>query len=282
MTRSGSAITFLGPDGAGKSTIARAVRQRLADDGRPVRILSRRDYLRAQPTGHVADTNRALYDAGLRSLYSLAEAAHGTALGTLLPAPPADLRDSALEKRLDAAPIATNDAQAITAAALCEIAGSLFYYASVIHPELEQGMIVIEETHPLKMVSKLCLLAQRTARHDSHARAAATVLRSAAMVLRPNEARAVPVLVRCSPHRAYDRLIAQRGALGGLEHHGAAGSGRGKDAYLDLQTRLMEALEEVAAPWRCVVVSSDEEDQDSSVKRAVDAILADPRMAHLA
>ncbi|MEV7465388.1 hypothetical protein ACWD48_11850 [Streptomyces sp. NPDC002519] len=282
MTRSGSAITFLGPDGAGKSTIARAVRQRLTDEGKPVRILSRRDYLRAQPTGHVADTNRALYDAGLRSLYSLAEAADGTALGTLLPSPPADLRDRALEEQLDASQITANNPQAITAAALCEIAGSLMYYTSVVHPELDAGTVVIEETHPLKMVSKLCLLAQRTARHDSHARAAATVLRSAAMVLRPDEARTIPVLVRCSPHRAYDRLIGQRGALGGLEHHGAAGSGRGKDAYLDLQTRLVEAFEEVAAPWRCVIVTSDDEDQESSVKRAVDAILADPRMAHLA
>jgi hypothetical protein len=72
----------------------------------------------------------------------------------------------------------------------------------------------------------------------------------------------------CSPHRAYDRLISKRGGLGGLEHHGAAGSTRGRDAYMDLQTRLVDVFEELVAPWRCVVVSADDEEEDSSVKRA--------------
>ncbi|MER8119061.1 hypothetical protein [Streptomyces sp. NPDC094031] len=278
----GSAISFLGVDGSGKSTIARALCKELAAAGRKVRILSRRDYLRDQPQGHVADVNRALYDAGLRSLYSFARTDEGQVLGEWLPGPSEDLRASALEQKLNAARISANDPQAITAAALSEIAGSLVYYTSVVRPELDRGTVVIEETHPLKMVTKLCLIASQTASDEGHGRAAVTALRSATMVLAPDPFRDVPVLVRCDPQRAYDRLITARGGLGVLEHHGLAGRGTGREAYMDLMVRVQEAFEDVAQSWRCVVVDSDDEDQDRSVKRAVETILADPRTAHLA
>ncbi|MFJ4741161.1 hypothetical protein [Streptomyces sp. NPDC088775] len=276
----GSSISFLGVDGSGKSTIARALREKLAAADRKVRILSRRDYLREQPSGHVADVNRTLYDAGLRSLYSFARTDKGQALGELLPGPPGDLRSSALEQKLNAVRISA-DSQAITAAALSEIAGSLVYYASVVRPELDRGTVVIEETHPLKTVTKLCLLASQIASDERHGRAAVTALRSATMILAPDPFRDVPVLVRCDPQRAYDRLIAARGGLGVLEHHGLAGRGTGREAYLDLMTRVQEAFEDVAQSWRCVVVDSDDESRYRSVKRAVETILADPRTAHL-
>lgn len=278
----GSSISFLGVDGSGKSTIARALREELAAADRKVRILSQRDYLREQPSGHVADVNRTLYDAGLRSLYSFARTDQGQALWKLLPGPPGDLRSSALEQKLNAARTSANDSQAITAAALSEIAGSLVYYVSVVRSELDRGTVVIEETHPLKMVTKLCLLASQIASDQRHRRAAVTALRSATMISAPDPFRDVPTLVRCDPQRAYDRLIAARGGLGVLEHHELAGRGTGREAYLDLMMRVQEAFEDVAQSWRCVVVDSDDEYRDRSVKRAVETILADPRTAHLA
>ncbi|MFF9785716.1 hypothetical protein [Streptomyces nigrescens] len=278
----GSTISFLGVDGSGKSTIAEALYKQLAAAGRDTRLLSRRDYLRGQPQGHVADANRAFYDAGLRALYSFARTDDDRALGELFPAPPGDLRDGALEEELNSARITTNDPQAITAAALAEIGGRLVYYASVVRPELDRGTVLIEETHPLKMVTKLCLVASQITSDEHHARAAVTALRSATMVLAPDPFRDVPVLVRCDPQRTYERLIASRGGLGVLEHHGLAGRGTGREAYLDLMVRVQEAFEDVAQNWRCVVVNNDDGDQDRSVKRAAEAILADPRMARLA
>ncbi|MCL7376989.1 hypothetical protein [Streptomyces sp. 35G-GA-8] len=274
----GLIISFLGMDGVGKSTIARALHHRLRADGHRVRLLSRRDYLLSQPEGATGDAHRALYDASLRSLYSFATTTDGACLGEVFPGPAGDLRNEVLEKTLNTAAIGTNDPRTLTAAALCEIAGALAYRVSIVEPELARGTVVLEETDPFKMIAKLCLFAQHSLQEEDPAhQAAVAVLRSATTVLRP-AAGHVPVLVRCDPHRAYERRMKQRGALGALEHYGPVGGGTGRAAYIDLQARSQDAFDALADDWGCVVVPASTGKQ-SAVASAVGAILADARIA---
>ncbi|MFE0045218.1 hypothetical protein [Streptomyces albireticuli] len=283
----GRLISFLGVDGVGKSTLAAALHDRLVGAGHRVVSTSRRAYLKAHggpfpspvaAAAAVTDWNRTLYDGALRSLYTMATGPEGESVGTLFPPPHGDLRDEVLEKSLGGAGVAANRPEALFAAALAEMAGALAWHTGVVLPEVARGTVVIEETHPYKMVTKLCVLAQR-AKGTSAVPEGVALLRAAALLLGPGPL-TLPVLLSCDVGDAYDRRVAQYGELGALEHYQLAGGGTDRDAYLDLQSRSQAAFEAAAALWQIPELRM-ERGEEAAVAAALDSLLAHERLAHL-
>ncbi|MDH6130540.1 hypothetical protein [Kitasatospora sp. GP82] len=276
----GRIITLLGIDGSGKDTVAEALKRRL--EGRDIEVehLSRRDYLLTKPTGQTADLHRTMYDASLRAFYTKAVTAEGEDLADEMPSE-GDLRDPLLERVLAFTEISANSAHTVLASAVSEIAGGIAYRETVLRQRAARtGGVLIEASSLLRSVLKNCMLVRHAAGEGTPLYHSATaVLDCAVTLLRPNSSRIIPVLVRCTPAIAYERRILQSGRLGPMEHYGPMGGDATRAAYLDLQHRVQHFLDRrIAEDWRCVVVDMDGP-RDITVPAAVDAILADERMA---
>ncbi|MGW1805476.1 hypothetical protein [Streptomyces sp. NPDC002078] len=271
----GCAIGLIGIDGVGKTTLAGELERRLTERGAQALLLSRRQYLKTRPRDFVGDTMAALYEGSLRTLYGFADLAEGGTLGDHFPPPAGPVMSAGFERILDAAAITGNDPHALIASILCEIAGHLAFREAVVAPAVRAGNVVIEDTHGIKMVVKLYLLAaslagSREQLNDS----LEAVLKAGITALRPDPATAVPVLVQVDPEIAYERRVAQHGRVGGMEHYGPVGRANGRDSYVELQSRSQKIFDEIATQWGCLRVDLPPHDREGGLRTAVDRILA--------
>ncbi|MFD0420784.1 nucleoside/nucleotide kinase family protein [Streptomyces parvus] len=278
-TDPGCSIAFLGMDGVGKSTLAQELERRLTQRGRPVALLSRREYLKKQPDGFVGATITGLYEGSLRTLYGFAGLGDGGTLGERFPPPPADLMARDFEMLLDGAEITSNDPRALTASMLCEIAGHMMFRTAVVLPAVAQGQVVIEDTHGIKMVVKQYLLATSLLAPGDPLRARLdAVLELALELLRPADAAlSLAVVVHTDPEIAYERRIRQKGRVGGMEHYGPVGRAADRDSYLDLQSSSQKIFDRIGDRWDCLradLTDARDQEQLTSTRRAVDDILA--------
>ncbi|MGW6460562.1 hypothetical protein ACWF94_32335 [Streptomyces sp. NPDC055078] len=271
----GCAIGLIGIDGAGKSTLAAELERRLTGRGVPTALLSRRQYLRTRPRDFAGDTVATLYEGSLRTLYGFAGLDGGGTLGDHFPPPAGPVMSSGFERLLDRAAITGNDPNALIASMLCEIAGHLAFREAVVAPAVRAGKVVIEDTHGIKMVVKLYLLA--VALSDSGHRpddSADAVLQAGMTALRPDPAVSLPVLVQVDPEVGYERRVAQHGRVGGMEHYGPVGRAIGRDSYIELQSRSQKIFDALGTQWNCLRVDLPPTDRESGLSAAVDQILA--------
>lgn len=272
----GCSIAFLGMDGVGKTTLAREVERRLAECGRSVARLSRREYLKKRPEGFVGDAMTGLYEASLRTLYGFAGLAGGGTLGDRFPAAPADLMAGDFEALLDGAEIRSNDVRALTASMLCEIAGHMMFRTAVVLPAVAQGRVVIEDTHGIKMVVKQYLLAKSLVDAvDPLSEQLDSLLELAIDLLRPAGAPvSLPVVVHTAPEIAFERRVRQKGRVGGMEHYGPVGRPADRASYLDMQVRSQRIFDTIGDRWDCLRVDLTDP-QDQAMPTATDTAAAE-------
>ncbi|AUY52533.1 hypothetical protein [Streptomyces sp. CB01881] len=271
----GCAIGLIGIDGVGKTTLAGELERRLTERGVPAVLLSRRQYLKTRPHDFVGDTMATLYEGSLRTLYGFAGLAGGGTLGDHFPPPAGPVMSADFERLLDGAAITGNDPHALITSMLCEIAGHLAFREAVVAPAVRAGKVVIEDTHGIKMVVKLYLLATSLAGSgDLSNQSLEAVLKAGITALRPDPAASVPVLVQVDPEIAYQRRVAQHGRVGGMEHYGPVGRAVGHDSYVELQSRSQKIFDEIGTLWGCLRVELPPQDREGGLRTAVDQILA--------
>ncbi|WP_079193807.1 hypothetical protein [Streptomyces sp. CB02923] len=271
----GCAVALIGIDGAGKSTLAGALRDRLAARDEPAVLLSRRHYLKTRPEGFVGDTMAALYGASLRTLYGFADVAGGGQLGRSFPPPAGDLLAPEFERTLNDAAITGNSPHALMASMLCEVAGHLMFRRAVVEPAVAAGRTVVEDTHGIKMVVKQYLLARSLLDPLDEARVSLdAVLELAMTLLQPPAQTSLPVLVRVAPEVAYARRVAQHGRVGGMEHFGPTGRPAGRESYLELQRDSQTVFEDIGKRWQCLDLDLSPSGEEDGVRAGVERILA--------
>lgn len=268
----GLLISFLGIDGIGKTTLARALAAELAAANVPVRVVSWRSALESTPDPWPRQPLQQLWLETFRCLYA------GSVTSGERPRLPPDYEtwvNDGWEGRLAALAVDENAPGGALAAAFAELAGSIILSTEVIQPALRDQVVVIQETFPYKHVLKELIVAEKLA--DEHAvpslKDMARSLRGTvralfcAPPLRPD----IGVLVDGSSKLAQQWRTAQSGGPGVLEDLGIVGD-KGESSFVDLQ-------EETAAEFRIYahdagwsVHTVDDSGIDQNIARGLDLV----------
>ncbi|MBN9739817.1 hypothetical protein DMP23_01650 [Amycolatopsis sp. A1MSW2902] len=273
MTGSGLHVALLGIDGTGKTAMAKMLSKALADGGHDVKMLSWRKEISANERENTRQALRQLWVESFRLLH----------LGVDAPPPPpafAAFEEEGWEERYGSTAFTRNVPAGPLAAAWLEWVGQVLLYHEAVLPHTARGTHVIDESFSLKMAYKELYVARKLA--------------TGPMMIEEIE-RAQEMLTelfqRCAPdvglvisgpvERSYRWRMAQKGSLGPLEDLGAAGEGRGRAGYLELQSACDGFFREFAAKWGWHVFEMQDGPAEANFARLRAELAAHPRLAAL-
>ncbi|HEX6339769.1 hypothetical protein [Umezawaea sp.] len=246
-------IAFLGIDGAGKSTLASALATRLRQEGERVRLVSLKDYLRADSDVPLL---RTVYRSALQAAYAGARTPGGD---PALPLVPADVEDP--DEALGSIPVASNDPASILAAGLLGVSAELLLHQLVVAPALAGGEVLVQDGHGLKTAVKAALIAEAAGGDGTRFLGYATEV-----LPRPT----LGVFVRGEPALASRRRLAQHGRFGFSEHLGLAG--RPRATFTSFQHRAQQLYATVAADRGWLTVDMTDRPVEENVRAALSLI----------
>lgn len=227
-------VAFIGIDGAGKSTWANALAERLRGSGHEVEVTS---------IARVARADGELRSDEIKALYRAANI----------------LVDASIDPEPSHAPLLE--------AGLVDVAASLAFRRTTVSVGQRQGRWIIEETHPLKHVLKELLVIEEC----SGGRHAASVLQRLVDALLPDICASRMVFVDCPIGLAWERC-ASRGEPNSHEIFPA--SDDVEDGFLRLQEPLGERLRELARSlqWWVVPPTAEEHLIESLARACVEGL----------
>lgn len=268
MITLGLYLSFLGVDGIGKSTLARAIADELERLGATVRFVSWRSYI--EEKDQPAWPSEALQQLWLETFRLLHGGSRHDGQWLSLPRNYGEWRDEDWEERLGDLDLTAADPSGPLAAALVELAGNFLFSSQVIRPMAASGEFVVQETFPFKHTLKEVLIARQLAGGDPAQLAAVARVEAfletsfASPQLHPD----VGILLDGPVELAYQWRMAQNGRIGLLEDYGAAGD-RGKDSFLALQRQTAEVFREASQSWGWLTHTVDGSGLQSNLSRGV-------------
>ncbi|GAB2508733.1 Thymidylate kinase [Corynebacterium atrinae] len=277
MTK-GAYVSFLGIDGIGKTTLARAFRDELVGLGVDVKEVSWRSTNREGGQSWPHDALQELWVDTFRLLFG------GSTLAGHPLALPRDFStwDSGeWEDKLGEMPLTSAHRSGPLAAALSELSGNLVLTDAVIRPLVDSGTVVIQETFPYKHVLKEILVARQisdeprfTSICDLLERVILDVFGSAHM--QPD----LGVFVDGDPNLAHAWRMNETGRLGLLEDFGAAGD-RGRESYLQLQKQSASYFSAAAKSWGWETHCVDNSGLEANLARGLNLLMTTPTIIRL-
>jgi thymidylate kinase len=273
-------ISLLGVDGIGKSTLASLLAQRLREHGIPVRLITWRRTL-DDAEAQISWPQVALQQMWVETFRLLYGGATSGGKSLLLPRDYPTWRDEGHEARLAASDVSGARYSGPLAAALVELAGNTVLFPEVIHPAVERGEVVIQETFPYKHVLKQLLVANRIGQDHAHSQLTEHVMSFMATtfgsgLFQPD----IGVLIDGPVSLAYSWRMAESGHVGVLEDYGAAGE-RGESGFHALQEQTADAFRRVAKDWKWLVHTVDDTGLENNMRRGLDLVMAHPELVSL-
>lgn len=272
-------LSFLGVDGIGKTTLARAVAELLRDRGVPVRMVSWRQDLE-QDCDDVVWPRVALEQLWLETFRLLYGGADDGENPLRLPRDYRQWQAGRWEDVLASGRTSRARQAGPLAAAFVELAGNIVLSAESIRPAVERGEVVVQETFPYKHILKELLIARRFGSGALGEVAEHTEDFVASMFSSPLFQPDIGVLLDGPTELAYRWRTAESGHVGVTEDFGVAGE-RGERAFHALQEQSAESFRRVAKEWNWLVHTIDHTGLAANVRRGLDLVAAHPKLAPL-
>lgn len=275
----GLLVAFMGIDGIGKTTLARALASELAGAGVPVRPISWRAALDESTSPWPRDALQQLWLETFRCLYAGGTTENGV---IRLPRDYDRWAEDAWEQRLSGLSVLDNSPGGAVAAALAELAGNVILATEVIAPAIRDGVVVIQETFPYKHVLKELVVAERLAAEKGTTDVASMAQRLRATArslfavppLQPD----IGLLVDGPATLAYRWRVAQANGVGALEDLGVAGF-KGEQSFIALQEATAAEFRDCARDWGWLHHRVDDAGLDANVNRGLGILLSHPLLA---
>lgn len=266
----GAYVSFLGIDGVGKTTLARAFRDRLRRLGILVEDVSWRSVNQGAGESWPTDALQELWLNTFRLLFGGSRLAGDP---IILPRSYDVWERENWEQRLGEMPLTSAHRSGPLAAALAELSGNLVLTDAVIRPLVAQGVVVIQETFPYKHVLKEILVARQISDSPEFASMCdllenTTLASFGSAHMQPD----VGVFVDGDAALAHSWRMEETGRLGLLEDFGAAGS-RGRESYLQLQEQSSSFFSAAASSWGWIIHAVDDSGLAANVERGVELLM---------
>ncbi|WP_159011668.1 hypothetical protein [Streptomyces sp. NRRL F-5123] len=275
----GISLALMGIDGAGKSTLARALREELTARGAEVVDVTWAGAVAALPAGYPRTSIEQLGVEGWRLFYA-GRTIDDAPVDEAIPRLFADFGASELPRRIGEAGGRAHQS-GVVASALVELAGHYLLRSAVAAPVVARGGVALNDGFGLKNVLK-CL---RLAEQMPDGEIPASTLRSLAgqvteifsdPFLQPD----VGLLLDADPALSYRWRMDQNGRLGAGEDLDFAGR-PGRDGYLALQGALAAEYRAAAERWGWHVLPVDGRPQHETAEEGLRAVLGDNRVRAL-
>ncbi len=279
MSERGVSIALIGIDGAGKTTLARALTAALAERGVEVVDVTWVGAVGSLPAGYPRTSIEQLGVEGWRLFYA-GRTIEGRPVDELVPSLFADFGASELPLRIEAASGAARQSGVVTSA-LVELAGNYLLHMAVAGPVLRRGGVALNDGFGLKNVLKAIRLAARMAPDEVPPDALDALAQHAIAVfsdafLQPD----IGFLLDADPRLSHDWRVAQNGRLGAGEDLDFAGR-PGRETYLEFQSSLAAEYREVSRRWGWHALSVDGRPAAETAAEAVGLVLDHPGITAL-
>lgn len=274
----GAYVSFLGIDGIGKTTLARAFRDKLLGLGVNVKEVSWRSTNGEGGQTWPHDALQELWVDTFRLLFG-GSTVSGQPLA--LPRDFATWDSEEWEDKLGEMPLTSAHRSGPVAAALAELSGNLVLTDAVIRPLVDSGTVVIQETFPYKHVLKEILVARQISdepRFISICGLLETLILEVfgSAHMQPD----LGIFVDGDPTLAHAWRLNETGKLGLLEDFGAAGD-RGRESYLQLQEQSAAYFSTAAKSWGWETHVVDNSGLDANLTRGLDLLMTSPTISRI-
>lgn len=269
----------MGIDGAGKTTLARALRKELTGRGVEVVDVTWAGALAALPDGYPRTSIEQLGVEGWRLFYA-GRTIDGRPVDELVPQLFSDFGASDLPRRIGEAEGQAHQSGVITSA-LVEMAGHFLLQSAVAAPVIERGGVALNDGFGLKNVLKCLRLAEQMPNGQVPAQTLRALAEQVTAVfsvpfLQPD----VGILLDADPRLSYEWRMAQNGRLGAGEDLEFAGR-PGRETYLSFQGALAAEYRSAAERWGWHVLDVDGRPQTETVEEGVRVLLGHDRVRAL-
>lgn len=276
---SGISLALMGIDGAGKTTLARALRQELTDRGVNVVDVTWAGAVAALPGGYPRTSIEQLGVEGWRLFYA-GRTIDGRPVDELVPQLFSDFGASDLPRRIGEAEGRAHQSGVITSA-LVELAGHFLLQSAVAAPVIERGGVALNDGFGLKNVLKCLRLAEQMPDGPVPAQTLRRLAEQVTAVfslpfLQPD----VGILLDADPQLSYEWRMAQNGRLGAGEDLEFAGR-PGRETYLSFQGALAAEYRSAAERWGWHVLPVDGRPQNETVAEGVRVLLGHDKVRAL-
>lgn len=274
----GAYVSFLGIDGVGKTTLAKAFRDRLRGLGITVEDVSWRAVNQGAGASWPVDALQELWLDTFRLLFGGSKLAGDS---VILPRSYDAWEREHWEEKLGELPVTSAHRSGPLAAALAELSGNLVLTDAIIRPLVVQGVVVIQETFPYKHVLKEILVARQISNAPEFTNVcdlveSTTLAMFGSAHMQPD----VGVLVDGNAALAHSWRMKEMGRLGLLEDFGAAGS-RGRESYLRLQEQSSSFFSTAASSWGWMTHKVDDTGLVRNVERGVKLLMESAPIARI-
>lgn len=273
MTR-GVHIALMGIDGAGKTTLALLLAQRLESMGFSAEVVSWKQARKTDtPIGRVLCEMSAIIDATHHAL--------GSRLAERSPSAETDATDRLAPQRPSGAGLRGGAQRArssrFASAALLELSGSLIFHDEYIADRINAGKIVIDESYGHKHVLKNALLEKRCKSEGlNNSEASDEIISFSAELL----ARIAPpdfgYFLNTAPDLARKWRRAANIADSMFESYAILDRGK-TDTFLQMQHDCVHWFRTAAEKWNWKTIETADRSLSENMEPAINAILADIR-----
>lgn len=275
----GISLALMGIDGAGKTTLARALSKELADRGVEVVDVTWAGAVGALPAGHPRTSIEQLGVEGWRLFYA-GRTIDGHPVEEAVPRLFADFGASDLPRRIGEAEGRPHQS-GVVVSALVELAGHYLLHSAVAGPVIARGGVALNDGFGLKNVLKCLRLAEQMPGGEVPAASLRALAEQVTAVfsdpfLQPD----LGFLLDADPVLSYEWRMAQNGRLGAGEDLEFAGR-PGRESYLSLQGGLAAEYRAAATRWGWHVLPVDGRPQEETVAEGVRVLLGHERVRAL-
>jgi len=267
----GISVALMGIDGAGKTTLAKALRKELTDRGVHVADVTWAGAVAALPDGFPKTSIGQLGVEGWRLFYA-GRTIDGHPVDELVPMLFADFGASDLPRRIGESKGEASQSGVIVSA-LVELAGHYLLQASVVAPVIASGGVALNDGFGLKNILKCLRLAQDMPGATVPARTLEALAEHAIGIFSdPFMQPDIGILLDADPLLSYGWRMAQYGRLGAGEDLEFAGR-PGRESYLSFQGALAAEYRSAARRWGWHILPVDGRSQQETVAEGVRIML---------